>query len=83
MVCSLPAFSVHGDSPGKNTAVGCHILLQKHLYIHSNDRVPKPQVILVVKNVPAKAGDIRDKVLVHWLRKINLLIPESGRVGHN
>ena len=26
--CSLPGFSVHGDSPGKNTEVGCHALLQ-------------------------------------------------------
>ena len=28
MVYSLPASSVHGDSPGKNTGVGCHALLQ-------------------------------------------------------
>ena len=28
MDCSLPCFSVHGDSPGKNTGVGCHALLQ-------------------------------------------------------
>ena len=28
MDCSLPGFSVHGDSPGKNTGVGCHFLLQ-------------------------------------------------------
>ena len=28
MDCSLPAFSVHGASPGKNTGVGCHALLQ-------------------------------------------------------
>ena len=28
MDCSLPRFSVHGDSPGKNTGVGCHALLQ-------------------------------------------------------
>ena len=28
MDCSLPDSSVHGDSPGKNTAVGCHALLQ-------------------------------------------------------
>ena len=27
MDCSLPGFSVHGDSPGKNTGVGCHALL--------------------------------------------------------
>ena len=27
-LCSLPGSSVHGDSPGKNTGVGCHALLQ-------------------------------------------------------
>ena len=26
--CSPPGFSVHGDSPGKNTGVGCHALPQ-------------------------------------------------------
>ena len=26
--CSLPGSSVHGDSPGKNTGVGCHARLQ-------------------------------------------------------
>ena len=26
--CSLPDSSVHGDSPGKNTGVGCHALIQ-------------------------------------------------------
>ena len=28
MDCSLPGSSVHGDSPGKNTRLGCHALLQ-------------------------------------------------------
>ena len=28
MGCSLPGSSVHGDSPSKNTGVGCHTLLQ-------------------------------------------------------
>ena len=28
MHCSPPGFSVLGDSPGKNTGVGCHFLLQ-------------------------------------------------------
>ena len=28
MDCSLPGSSVHGDSPDKNTGVGCHALLQ-------------------------------------------------------
>ena len=26
--CSPPGSSVHGDSPGKNTGVGCHTFLQ-------------------------------------------------------
>ena len=26
MDCNLPGFSVHADSPGKNTGVGCHTL---------------------------------------------------------
>ena len=28
MDCSSPGSSVHGDSPGKNTGVGCRALLQ-------------------------------------------------------
>ena len=28
MDCSPPGPSVHGDSPGKNTGVGCHAILQ-------------------------------------------------------
>ena len=28
MDCSLPGSSVYGDSPGKNTGVDCHALLQ-------------------------------------------------------
>ena len=28
MDCSPPGFSLHGDSPGKNTRLGCHDLLQ-------------------------------------------------------
>ena len=29
--CNLPGSSVHGDSPGKNTGVGCHALLPRGL----------------------------------------------------
>ena len=25
----MPGFSIHGDSPGKNTGVGCHAFLQE------------------------------------------------------
>ena len=27
MDCSPPGSSLHGDSPGKNTGLGCHVLL--------------------------------------------------------
>ena len=36
MDCSSPGSSVHGDSPGKNTGVGRHVLLQGDL---SNPRI--------------------------------------------
>ena len=29
MDCNLTGSSVHGDSPGKNTGVGCHALFQE------------------------------------------------------
>ena len=31
MNCSPQGFSVHGDSPDKNTGMGCHALLQGNL----------------------------------------------------
>ena len=34
MNCSPPGSSVHGDSPGKNTGVGCHALHQGIFPIH-------------------------------------------------
>ena len=32
MDCSPPGSSVHGDSPGKNTGVGCHALLPQGIF---------------------------------------------------
>ena len=36
MDCSLPGPSVHGDSPGKNTGVGCSALLQGLFPTHTS-----------------------------------------------
>ena len=47
MDCSLPGSSVHGDSPGKNTGVGCHALLT--LWV-GNFYFKKDLYPLVVKN---------------------------------
>ena len=44
-LCSSPGSSVHGDSPGKNTGVGCHALLQGIFPTQgSNPRSPALQV---------------------------------------
>ena len=40
MDCSPPGSSVHGDSPGKNTGVGCHALLQGIFPTQGSNRVP-------------------------------------------
>ena len=36
MDCSTPGSSVHADSPGKNTGVGCHALLQEIFPTHGS-----------------------------------------------
>ena len=47
MVCSLLGSSVHGHSPGKNTGVGCHALLQGIFLIQgSNPGLPHCRCIL-------------------------------------
>ena len=38
MDCSPPGSSAHGDSPGQDTGVGCHFLLQLQNYSHIKDR---------------------------------------------
>ena len=44
MDCSPPGSSVHGESPGKNTGVGCHALLQGILDPRIEPRSPTLQV---------------------------------------
>ena len=39
MGCNLPDSSVCGDSPGKNTGVGCHALLQGSSQLRDQTRV--------------------------------------------
>ena len=37
MACGPPGSSVYGDSPGKNTGVGCHELLQRIFQIQGSN----------------------------------------------
>ena len=41
MDCSPPGSSVHGDSPGKNTGVGCYALLQGIFLTRDRTRVSR------------------------------------------
>ena len=65
MHCSLPGSSVYGDSPGKNTGMDCHALLQgifptqesnpglshcwRILYFLSNQGSPDFLLVLILK----------------------------------
>ena len=54
------------DFPGKSTGVGCHCLLPIYIF-----RITKfcVQVVQVVKNMPANAGDTRDAGSIPGSRK--------------
>ena len=70
MDCSPPGSFIQWDPPGKSTGVGCHCLNS----YHSMGTLNLPgvsQVALVVNNLPANAGDVRDTCgLDPWVRKI-------------
>ena len=51
MDCSLPGSSVHGDSPGKNTGVGCHTLPQGDL---SNPGIELRSPTLQAESLPTE-----------------------------
>ena len=56
MDCSPPGPSVHGDSPGKNTGVGRHALLQGiFLYLGIQPRSPALQVDSLLSQPPGKS----------------------------
>ena len=59
MNCSLPGSSVHGDSPGKNTGVGCHALLPgDHPNLAIKPRFPALQVDSLPSEPPGKPASI-------------------------
>ena len=73
MDCSPPGSSVNGDTPGKNTGVGCHAFLQEIFPTQeSNPGLPHYRQILyclshqMVKNLPAMQETWFDL----WVRKI-------------
>ena len=58
MGCSVPGSSVHGDSPGKNTGVGCHAVLQGISPTQGlNPDLPHCRQILLPHEPPGKPND--------------------------
>ena len=53
--CSLPGSSVHGDSPGKNTGVGCHVLLQGIFSTQELNQWPALQAASLPTELPGKS----------------------------
>ena len=62
MDCSPPSSSVHRDSPGKNTGVGCHALLQGPAS-RKGEREEEEGNLL-----PFKRCDLGTPLVVQWLR---------------
>ena len=54
--CSLPGSSVHGDSPGNNTEVGCHALLQGIFPTQGSN--PGSPIILEWVFMPSSRGSV-------------------------
>ena len=60
MDCSLPDSSVRGDSPGQNTGVGCHVLLQGIVPTQgSNPGLPRCRQILYCLSHQRSPGEIK------------------------
>ena len=76
--CSPPGSSVHGDSPGKNTGVCCHALLQGIFPTQgSNPGLPNLQVDSLVSEPPRKSNNTGVGSLS--LLQGNFQIQESNR----
>ena len=70
MDCSPPGSSVYGDSPGKNTGVGCHALLQGIFPTQgSNPRSPALQVDSLLSEPPGKPKNtgVGSLSLLQWI----------------
>ena len=67
--CSLPDSSVHGDSPGKNTGVGCHAFLQGISPIQgSNPDLPHCRWILYC--LSHQGSSVKYKILLSRCRSL-------------
>ena len=83
MDCSLPGFSVHGNSPGKNIGVDCHALppvdfLDQGFLVDQGfpalqaDSLPfeppgKPRIIIIFLNVNGRPRSLSNTLIIGFL----------------
>ena len=81
MDCSLPGSSVHGDSPGKITGVGCHALLQGIFLTHwIGLRSPTLQEDYLPTKAPGKKAECqRIDAFELWCQRRLLRVPWTAR----
>ena len=72
--CCPPGFSVHGDSPGKNTGMGCHFLLQGIFATHRSNLASCTGRQILYKCTTWEA-------LIKSLPLTNLLLPKRNPVN--
>ena len=76
MECSPPGSSVHVDSPGKNTRVGCHSLLQRIFPAQGLNPHLRSLLRWQADSLPAEPlGKPRD---LYWMPKLCTKIPRQG-----
>ena len=75
MDCSQPGSSVHGDSPGKTTAVGCHALLQGIFPIQGSNPDTKKKKKNFLGKITQVLRDLRKYVCQNNTGDVNNDIP--------
>ena len=67
MDCSLPGSTVRGVSPGKNTGVGCHALLQGIFPTQGwNSSLPRCRRILYCLSHQGRLGVLKNSLKKFW-----------------
>ena len=83
MDCSLPGSSVHGDSLGKNTGVGCHALLQGIFPIQGlNPGLPQNRQILYCLRHQGKPFLSSASSLLPWAKNVIHMKSTLQRAQH-
>ena len=77
---SPPGFSAHGDSPGKNTGVCCHALLQGNLPNPGRTQVEPRSPILQADSLPSEPPGKPTVGQYPTLKRRDILTPATMRM---